>query len=68
MCKRVLVYGAECGLGCQMSVKAGVPSIRYTDCNGLGPQVADLELTQLENMVWIEKSAAETSMIGNMQS
>ena len=42
-----------------MSVKMGVPSIRYTGWHGLGPQVTDLELTQLGNMAWIKKPAAE---------
>ena len=47
MCKHMLVYGAERGPGCQMSVKVEVPSVGRTDYDGLCPQLIDLELTQL---------------------
>ena len=44
---RMSAYGAERGLGCRTSVKAGVLSIRHTSCNGLGPQLVALELVQI---------------------
>ena len=57
MCERMLAYRAECGLGCRTSVKAGLPSVRCTGRNDLGPQLAVPELTQLgvDTVVYIDK-------------
>ena len=47
MLKRMLAYGAERGLGCRTSVRAGVPNVGRTGCIGLGPQLVVPESTQL---------------------
>ena len=47
MLKRMLAYGADRGLGCRTSVKAGVPNVRRTDWIGLGPQLVIPESTRL---------------------
>ena len=47
MRERVLAYGAERGLGCRSSVRAGVSNVGRTDCIGLGAQLVVPESTQL---------------------